>query len=38
MAQDVSIFPNVKYEVNTVGLQKAAEVIHAELEELKQLN
>ena len=38
MAEVISIVHNVNYEVNTAGLEKATAVIHAQLEELKQLN
>lgn len=38
MAEVISIVHNVNYEVNTAGLEKATAVIHAQLEELKQLS
>lgn len=38
MADVIAITHNVNYEVNTAGLEKATAVIHAQLEELKQLN
>ncbi len=38
MAEVITIVHNVNYEVNTAGLEKATAVIHAQLEELKQLN
>lgn len=38
MADVIAITHNVNYEVNTAGLEKATAVIHAQLEELQQLN